>query len=258
MATPQTGLELVRLKNLIVGDKSRFGQSEWLELGTLTDCFKLVDGHDRLLRSYRFGDDDYDGCVLSVLRTMIDRNPENLVLIRQFVDGILDEGGENVSSIEAPGRKIVFTPSVFKAPAADVDQNLVSVMMPFEAAFDSVYATIKDAANDAGLECKRADDIWDDSTIIQDVFSLIFQSYIVVCEFTGRNPNVMYEAGIAHTLGKHVVPLTQSTTDIPFDLRHHRILSYLKNKEGLAKMRTELAGRLTTLASKRPSKAPCA
>jgi hypothetical protein len=102
-----------------------------------------------------------------------------------------------------------------------------------------------------GSTSKRVDDIWDHSTVIQDVFSLIFQSYIVVCDFTGKNPNVFYEAGIAHTLGKHVVPITQSDDDIPFDLKHHRYAKYLNNNEGLEGLAEELSSRFNTLASKR-------
>jgi hypothetical protein len=54
----------------------------------------------------------------------------------------------------------------------------------------------------------------------------------------------MYETGIAHTLGKHVIPITQSFEDIPFDMRHHRVLKYLPNLEGLDKLSTELTLKL--------------
>lgn len=44
----------------------------------------------------------------------------------------------------------------------------------------------------------------------------------------------MYETGIAHTLGKHVLPITQSLDDVPLDMRHHRTIKYLPNAEGMA------------------------
>jgi hypothetical protein len=59
-----------------------------------------------------------------------------------------------------------------------------------------------------------------------------------------KNPNVMYETGIAHTLGKHVIPITQAVEDIPFDIRHHRVLKYLPNKEGYASLSSKLGSRL--------------
>jgi hypothetical protein len=122
-----------------------------------------------------------------------------------------------MSSHDLPGRKLFFNPTVFSVTDEVVDYQLISVMMPFDGKFKGAYEAIQAAAADVNLKCQRADDIWNHSVVIQDIFSLILRSFIVVCDFTERNPNVFYEAGIAHTLGKHVVPLTQSNDDIPFD-----------------------------------------
>jgi hypothetical protein len=120
-------------------------------------------------------------------------------------------------------------------------------MMPFDAGFKPVYQSIYAAATAAGMECLRADDIWEDSVVVQDIFNLIVRSQVVVVDFTGKNPNVMYETGIAHTLGKEVVPLTQIIDHIPFDLRHHRTLTYHPNTEGLGKLTSDLSARLRHL-----------
>jgi len=125
-------------------------------------------------------------------------------------------------------------------------------MMPFEARFDGVHAAIRDAAAQVGLTCGRADNIWEHSVVIQDIFALIYRSTIVVCDFTGKNPNVFYEAGIAHVLGRHVVPITQQPDDIPFDLRHHRYSTYHANGEGLAVLTGTLAERFATLTGQPP------
>ena len=67
---------------------------------------------------------------------------------------------------------------------------------------------------------------------------------VVVVDFTGKNPNVMYETGIAHTLGKLVVPISQSLEDVPFDMAHHRCLNYLSNAEGFSNLSKKLAAKL--------------
>ena len=85
---------------------------------------------------------------------------------------------------------------------SDPNSKLISVMMPFSPAYRGTYEAIKRVAVHMGLECLRADDIWENSTFIQDIFDLIFCSRIVIVDFSERNPNVMYETGIAHTLGK--------------------------------------------------------
>lgn len=151
-------------------------------------------------------------------------------------------------SIPEAVKKITFAPKVFEVPhSTDVQHDLVAIMMPFGTAFSGIHDAIRKACSEAKLRCKRADDIWANSTIIQDIVDLIFVSEIIVVDFTGKNPNVMYETGIAHTLGKHVVPITQSIEHVPFDLQSHRVLQYHPNQEGLAKLTNDLAPRLKTL-----------
>jgi hypothetical protein len=118
-------------------------------------------------------------------------------------------------------RLITFAPEVFKIPEGTVIDNQVSVMMPFSKDFDRVYKIIKGTCESIGMQCHRADEVWKDSAIIQDVFDLIFTSSVVIADLSGRNPNVFYEVGIAHTLGKFVVPIVQNTSDISFDVGHH-------------------------------------
>lgn len=141
-------------------------------------------------------------------------------------------------------------PRVFTlSHSSDVEPTLVSVMMPFDPSFDAVYQTLKDAAQEADLHCRRADDIWDDPAVIQDVVNLIDRSKVVICDCTGRNPNVFYETGIAHTLGRDVILITQNEADIPFDLRHLRFLKYLNNSEGRKALTARLEPRLRELAA---------
>ena len=121
-------------------------------------------------------------------------------------------------------------------------------MMPLKAEFDKVYEAIRRSCKATGLRCLRADDIWEESVIAQEIFSLVFRAKVVVVDFTDRNPNVMYETGIAHTLGKHVVPICQSIHDVPFDVAHHRVQTYLANDEGLAKLEQNLTTRLSQVS----------
>lgn len=226
-----------------------FTGENWMELGVHTGCSQQIDGTYRLYQSLRFGDDDYSGCVLAAIKNVLAMDPANLAIMEGYVaDKFGAPVGESISTAPSRSRPISFTPSVFDVPNEPVNPHLVAVMMPFAPQFDGVYETIQLACGDAGFECQRASDIWNHQIVIQDVFSLIFRAQIVVCDFTGKNANVFYEAGIAHTLGKIVVPLTQSKDDIPFDIQHHRYLPYLWNSEGLAKLRNDLRQRLHTIS----------
>jgi hypothetical protein len=138
-------------------------------------------------------------------------------------------------------------PTVFAIPTAPRDPKLVAVMMPFSHDFSDTYQEIQNACETLGLRCERADTIWEETTIIQDVFNLIYRSAVTIIDLSGRNPNVMYECGIAHTLGRPVLPISRSVEGLPFDLAHHRILSYLPNAEGLSQMRKKLESRLRSM-----------
>ena len=237
------GKRLLALKNRI---KTNFSSSNWQEIGLLAGITDLINGHSRLLRSLDFGDDDYCGNIIEILTEVHKRNPEIIGIFEDYLDEHFGEEGFHVSA-KVKSNKITFSPDVFDAPPPAIQDDLVSVMMPFDAGFTPVYQAIQAAASAAGMECSRADDIWEASVVVQDIFNLIFRSKIVVVDFTGKNPNVMYETGIAHTLGKAVVPLTQIIDHIPFDLRHHRALTYHSNTQGLEKLTSDLSTRLRHL-----------
>lgn len=143
------------------------------------------------------------------------------------------------------------SPKVFTIPPNEaVQTNLLSVMMPFDGSFNAVYAAIRAYAGTVALHCQRADDIWQHDVIIQDVVSLIDRSRIVICDCSGRNANVFYEAGIAHTLGRDVILITQNADDIPFDLRHIRYIRYLNNAEGHQALIAAIRDRVATLVER--------
>lgn len=139
-------------------------------------------------------------------------------------------------------------PTVFHLPEHEnIEPALISAMMPFDASFNEVHDSIRQASEGVGLSCRRVDDIWENPAIIQDVVSLIDRSRIVICDCSGRNPNVFYEAGIAHTLGREVILITQNENDIPFDLRHLRYIKYLNNTEGRAELVQALQSRMQNI-----------
>jgi hypothetical protein len=143
------------------------------------------------------------------------------------------------------------TPRVFQLPTdTPREHDLVAVMMPFDAGFAPVYQALQEASTEAGFRCQRADDIWVHDHIMDDVLSLIWRARAVVSDLTGKNANVFYETGIAHTIGRDVILTSQSMNDVPFDLRSIRTLKYLANHEGLDQLKIQVRGRLRDLAAR--------
>lgn len=246
----EQGRRLLNLRGRVV---QHFDAGDWTEFGILSDTSSFITNHPRLLRSLNWGDDDYSGNVLMVLKSMVDWDPGVLDQLDGYLKDKYEDGTEEQEYISSKpaSRVVTFAPSVFQLPDGGVEDDLVAVMMPFAAGFNPTYDAIKTACAQSGHRAQRADDLWEDSAILQDIFSLIFRANIVVVDFTGRNPNVMFECGIAHTLGKHVVPITQSLSDIPSDLLPHRALPYLPNSEGFAELASKLAKRFQTLGGGR-------
>lgn len=104
------------------------------------------------------------------------------------------------------------------------------VMMPFGGYFDRYYIEIfLPAIEQANLVPRRADDIFRPSTIVKDIWELTRNAQVILAELSTQNANVFYELGLAHAISKPVVMVTESMSDVPFDLRALRVLVYDKN-----------------------------
>jgi hypothetical protein len=129
-----------------------------------------------------------------------------------------------------------------------LDANLCFVLMPFDTAFRSVYNDhIKPAISATGLNCQRADEIHSANLITVDIWEKINRARFVVADLTNRNPNVFYEVGLAHAIGKDVILLTQNIADVPFDLRNIRCIRYDLTADGLKKLGTQLRQTVDTV-----------
>src|ERR1700730_5134373 len=106
------------------------------------------------------------------------------------------------------------------------------VIMPFGPPFDRYYRRIFiPAIEAAGLAPMRTDSIFSPNTIMADVWRCTKAAAVALADVTGKNPNVFYELGLAHAVGKPVVIITNDLDDVPFDLKGLRIIEYNKDDE---------------------------
>jgi len=127
----------------------------------------------------------------------------------------------------------------------------VFMVMPFKKELTSVYIDhIKPVVTNMGLTIKRGDDPFSEHNIMRDIWSLTCNARIIIADCTGRNPNVFYEMGIAHTLGKLLIPITQETEDIPFDIRGLRYIQYESSPSGLKQLEKDLEAVIQNLIRK--------
>lgn len=124
------------------------------------------------------------------------------------------------------------------------------VLMPFAHPFDVIYGVVRDACESPGLllTSSRADDFFTPGYIMADIMRGIASADFIVADVTGKNPNVFYELGIAHSCkdASSVVIITQSMDDVPFDLRHMRCIVYRDDSDGLRELRAAVERALSS------------
>jgi hypothetical protein len=84
------------------------------------------------------------------------------------------------------------------------------LIMPFKSAFNFVHSVIEDSMVNFGLDCDRADQFAISRPVMEDVKKSIAEADLVIVDFTGKNPNVYYEAGLADAMRNDWIVLAQS------------------------------------------------
>lgn len=116
---------------------------------------------------------------------------------------------------------------VFAGRGFPPNDKLCFVLIPLNDPFTSIFEhNIKPVAEKCGLTAIKADDILSNQPIMEDVWALLNQARLVIADLSYSNPNVFYELGIAHTLGKEVIMIAQDFTEAPFDVQHIRYINY--------------------------------
>lgn len=134
---------------------------------------------------------------------------------------------------------MIISPKLFKSDDYTIDENLCVVIMPFNVDWSiDMYETFKEAVE--GFSVWRSDEEYRDDVIIQTIWEKINRARFVIADCTGKNPNVFYELGIAHTLGKSVFMCSQNRDDFPFDVNHIRSFEYGLKPGEIRKLKTEI------------------
>lgn len=104
-----------------------------------------------------------------------------------------------------------------------------------------VVAIIKEVASDAGFSTNLVSDADDIGIIQKRIIQNVYSNDIVICDVSGKNPNVMFELGMRLAFDKATVIVKDDKTDYSFDtgviehlgyprdLRFHKILEFKEN-----------------------------
>jgi hypothetical protein len=141
-----------------------------------------------------------------------------------FLDEFRDSAAQLKQDVLFLGPERLYAP-----PRHPADPRRAScfIVMPFSQEWSAdVHQILARACNAAGVRPVRGDDLFTPTDILEDIWQSINTADFVIADITGRNPNVLYELGIAHTLAKPVLILSQEAADIPIDLATRRVILY--------------------------------
>lgn len=109
-----------------------------------------------------------------------------------------------------------------------VVNNQIMCVMPFLNDYDGVFKTITESCKKQNFNCIRTDQENKPGNLLQYIVKTIVESQLLIAVIDNRNPNVFYEMGIAHSLGKSVILVCQQkdASKVPFDIQSNRVLFY--------------------------------
>lgn len=121
-----------------------------------------------------------------------------------------------------------------------VNERMVFVLTPLNSMFYDDFITIRSAVSGLAFECIRGDEKQFKGDIFPEMLRYIVQSKIIVANINGRNPNVLYELGIAQALDKNVILISKEPHNLPIDVQSQRFLIYSDSEDLYKKLQIEI------------------
>lgn len=121
-----------------------------------------------------------------------------------------------------------------------IDKKMVFLLTPFSNKATDIYISIKNICSECGLNLYRGDEEFFHEDILANLVKYIVKSRIIIANIDGKNPNVFYELGIAHALGKPTILISKAIQEAPFDVQQNRIIIYTDKDDLKAKLSKEL------------------
>jgi len=125
------------------------------------------------------------------------------------------------------------------------------VVMQFSSEFNELFSeVIRPTCENFGYKVIRADDYYSTGLIIEDITRSIREASVVIADITPDNPNVFYEVGFAHGIGKPTILLSDRKREkLPFDVSGFRTLFYDNTIGGKSAAQERLSRHLEAIAT---------
>jgi hypothetical protein len=127
------------------------------------------------------------------------------------------------------------------------NSNQLFIVMPMletDPALDDVVETITEVASSVGLAAYRVDQLDSSGRITDSIINGLKSAGHVVVDLTHARPNVYWEAGFCHGLGKLPVYIARKGTLPEFDVKDYPVIYYSNMKQLRQGLKKRLAKQL--------------
>ncbi|WP_347923671.1 hypothetical protein [Pontimicrobium sp. SW4] len=122
----------------------------------------------------------------------------------------------------------------------NIDNRLIFVLTPFNDRYYDEFKIIKATCENLGFKCIRGDEKEFKGDIFPEMLRYMAKSRIIIANINGRNPNVLYELGVAQAMDKSVILVSKEPKDLPIDIQSQRFLIYSDSDSLKESLKVEL------------------
>ncbi|WP_186248398.1 hypothetical protein [Burkholderia gladioli] len=176
----------------------------------------------------------------SVIPTVIDMIDEAVGMIQAGIVG---------KKRAVPPRNAAKDPEKVQMQA-QIQRGYAFVVMaidPADPALVDVLDSIKEASTRCGIVAERIDEAQGNERITDRILESIRRAEFIIVDVTHPKPNVFYEAGYAHGIGKLPIYIARQGTALQFDLKDYPTIFF----QNMKSLKDSLEARLRALGKKR-------
>lgn len=125
----------------------------------------------------------------------------------------------------------------------EVDRHSAFILTPYNQQFAIDCSVIIDVCGSCGIRSTRADEKdlnYGSNNMLGHIVRHILSAGVIIANISNRNPNVFYELGLAHMIGKPTILICAKDQNVPFDILQRYVVFYSTPEELASKLRNEL------------------
>ena len=227
-----------------VGDSPEANQAELILRTVLTSWIRTLPGNDVRLVDLFVSTDLSLNTLQRAINSLFFQNELEQIDESKFIvkPSILKSNNQTMGLVSLDRKSNRY----YQEIQIQATEPFCFIIMPFRENefkqaiyFDVIKPLIE---NEFKIACYRVDEDDLPDRIDNKIYSYILRSAFVVAEVTTRNPNVLYELGLAHMLEKYCIILSQTThSEIPFDINRISAEPYENDKQLRAYLRKSIS-----------------